>query len=33
MLMAAVARPSDVPQRTHEEVPGMFSNWQLKHCI
>jgi hypothetical protein len=31
--IAVVARRKEAPHRTHDDVPGMFSNWQLGHCM
>src|SRR3954447_17976050 len=31
--IAAAASANDAPQRAHRPLPGMFSNWQLGHCM
>jgi hypothetical protein len=32
-LIAAAASASRPPHRAQLRLPGMFSNWQLGHCI
>jgi len=33
MEIAVAASRSDAPHRAQAALPGMFSNWQLGHCI